>query len=268
MDADSSEFANDIVNDYETDYGAVGVNFNDPIYDVPSGTPDSTISVAPGCNNFIPSTGSEVPVPSFISLAGTSDNPMFLYSTSLNEIWEFWQFNQVSSGHYEACWGGEATLSTFNGVFPNGYGDSATGISYLATTITEGDIESGAIDHAIGFIVPQCNGSVYPADRTDCGSDPGQPAEGQWFRFPSNLTMPSGLSPFAQMVFKAIQTYGMVVIDQGGAVMLAAEQTNDWSDEGHSGTDPITSSLDGLPEYQVVASLPWSELQTVDPPGQ
>jgi hypothetical protein len=78
--------------------------------------------------------------------------------------------------------------------------------------------------------------------------------------------MPSGLTPFAQMVFKAILTYGMVVIDQGGAVMIEAEQRSDWAAEGNAGTDPITASWAGQYEYQVVASLPWSSLQALDPP--
>ena len=75
--------------------------------------------------------------------------------------------------------------------------------------------------------------------------------------------MPSGLTPFGQMVFKAIQTYGMVVTDYAGAVMLEAEQPSDWAAEGNSGTDPVTASWDGQAEYSVVANLPWSELQAV-----
>jgi hypothetical protein len=78
--------------------------------------------------------------------------------------------------------------------------------------------------------------------------------------------MPGGLVPFAQMVFKAIQSYGAVVVDQGGAVGLNVDQPSAWAGEGHSGTDPITASMDGLATYQVVATLPWGDLQTVDPP--
>jgi len=78
--------------------------------------------------------------------------------------------------------------------------------------------------------------------------------------------MPLGLTPFAQMVFRAIETYGAVVADQGGGVFLEAEQSSDWAAEGHTGTDPITASWEGLQEYKVVASLPWSDLQVVDPP--
>jgi hypothetical protein len=58
----------------------------------------------------------------------------------------------------------------------------------------------------------------------------------------------------------------MVVVDQGGAVALEADQTGVWSAEGNSGTDPITASIDGLQGYQVVASLPWQDLQAIDTP--
>ena len=78
--------------------------------------------------------------------------------------------------------------------------------------------------------------------------------------------MPMGLTPFAQMVFTALQRYGAVVTDFAGAVMLQAEEPSDWAEEGNAGVDPITASWDGLPEYKVVASLPWSSLQAVEPP--
>ena len=63
----------------------------------------------------------------------------------------------------------------------------------------------------------------------------------------------------------------MVVTDQGGAVMIEAEQQSDWAAEGYTGQDPITASWtnsagQALPEYEVIASLPWSSLQVVDPP--
>jgi hypothetical protein len=265
----SSTFVNDFVTDYKDDFGSVGVN-TAPIYAVPAGTPLSTVSVSSGCNNFLSSTGNEVPVPAFTNLNGSSDNPLILYSVSLNKVWEFWQMRSNGSG-YSACWGGSAPLSTFSGVFPAPFGLSATGISYAATTITENDILSGSIDHAIAFILP-CHSAggagtyVYPADRSDCDSTSGQPSEGQWFRFAPGTPMPGGLTPFGQMVFRAVQTYGMVVVDQGGAVMLEAEQSSDWAAQGHSGTDPISQSWDGAQEYQVVANLPWGSLQALNAP--
>src|ERR1035438_2104911 len=48
------------------------------------------------------------------------------------------------------------------------YGLSATGIGYLPTTITQADVASGAIDHAIAVQLPGCYKFVYPANRYDC----------------------------------------------------------------------------------------------------
>ena len=65
---------------------------------------------------------------------------------------------------------------------------------------------------------------------------------------------------------QGIQAYGMVVTDQSGGVEMEDEQQSDWTAEGNTGPNPIATSWDGLEGYQVVAGLPWSSLQAVDPP--
>jgi len=257
-----------IVAQYKSAYGQVGVNFNRPVYQASATTPDVQVTVASGCNNFTVDTGTEVPIPSFAIAGGSSDQILTVYQPASNTVWEFWLASKTASG-WQACWGGKTSLSTSNGVFPNPYGEAASGIANLATEITEGDIASGSINHAIGFEVlgNECDGSIYPADRTDCGAQiANAPSEGSWFRFAPGTAMPSGLTPFAQMVFRAIATYGMVVVDQGGAVALEADQTTVWGAEGNSGTDPITATVGGLQGYQLVASLPWQNLQAIEPP--
>lgn len=266
VNAQSAVFAHDIVSDYKADYGAVGV-VQIPIYIVPASQPTVTVSVEAGCNNFIPSTGAQVPIPSYAQLTGTSDSPLVVFQPSTGADWELWKVAKQSDSSYWACWGGEMDARRSSGVFPWPYGESATGISYLATAITEQDIASGSIDHALALQIPECNGDTYPADRGDCGDNPGQPPEGQWFRLPANLALPAGLTPFARMVFVALQKYGAVVTDQAGAVNIVAEQSSDWAAEGYKGLDPITNSWQGLLEYQVIADLPWGQLQAVDPPA-
>jgi hypothetical protein len=268
VDPNSAEYASAFVTDYKDNYGSVGVNTT-PLYWVSATQSDSAVSVSGGCNNFTSDTGTELPIPSYANLNSSSDSPLVIYQPSSGTEWELWQANRNANGTYSACWGGKLSLASTDGVFPAPFGLSASGIGYLPTAITEADVASGSIDHAIAVELPGCYSSVYPADRSDCNSHgndgSGQPNEGQWFRFPAGLAMPSGLTPYAQMVFRAVQTYGMVVTDYAGAVMLQSEQPSDWAAEGHTGTDPITTSWDGQAEYGVVASLPWSDLQTVDP---
>jgi hypothetical protein len=77
--------------------------------------------------------------------------------------------------------------------------------------------------------------------------------------------MPAGLTPFARMVFTTLETYGMVVLDQAGAVMVQAENQSDWAAEGHTGANPMAASWQGKPEYAVLDGMPWSQLQVVNP---
>jgi len=276
--SNSAALAADIVSEYQSAYGAVAVNTDRPVYWVPADQPLVPISVQTGCNDFTSDTGSDVPIPTNAVAGDDSDGVLTIYQPSTETDWEFKQATDTN-GSWSACWGGKLNMETSTGVFPFPYGETATGISNLATEITEADVASGSIDHAIAMQVlgDSCtwdptgsDGGLYPADRSDCGysasEHPNWPEEGQWFRFPANLAMPSGLTPFGQMVFKAIQTYGAVVVNQGGSVALDADQPTAWAGEGHSGTDPITASWDGQPEYAVVASLPWADLQAVIPP--
>lgn len=252
----------------------VGVNTM-PIYQVPALEPLATVTVSSGCGDFLASTGSQVPIPSYANLNGSSDDPLGVYQPSTGEGWEFWQLNKTGTNTYSACWGGGLSLSTTDGVFAPNFGLAASGISYLATAITEADVASGSIDHAMAIEIDGCYspGSpaqpAAPADRTDCDSQAnsksGEPNEGTWLRWPASLAMPGGLTPYAQMVFRAGQTYGFVVTDYAGAVMLQGEQMSDWATEGNSGTDPITKSWAGQAEYSIVASLPWSSLEAVAP---
>jgi hypothetical protein len=40
----------------------------------------------------------------------------------------------------------------------------------------------------------------------------------------------------------------------------------DWTEEGHSGVDPITASWQGDTEWEVISNLPWSDLEVVPAP--
>ena len=164
MIANSAEYVSDFVSDYQDNYGSVGVN-TAPVYWVSATQADSPISVSSGCNDFTADTGTEVPIPSYAALNGSADDPLMIYQPSTGTGWEFWQVQSNPDGSYSACWGGKLDMSTSSGVFPDPFGLSATGISYLGTMITEADVASGSINHAIAVAIPGCYGYVYPADR-------------------------------------------------------------------------------------------------------
>lgn len=262
--ADSSTLVADLVTQSHTIYKQIGVGFK-PIYTVPANQPLVPVTATTGCyKGFLSTLGPGVPIPPGAYNSGTSDANVIVSQPSTGRDWEFWKATETN-GQWSACWGGGLNALSSSGVFPYPFGESASGISYLATTITEADIASGQINHAINLQVEVCNGFTAPADRTDCGSHPGTPAEGTWFRMSATTPMPAGLTPFAQMVFRALQTYGAVVTDHAGAVMITAEDTADWAFQGHTGPDPITTAFAGHPEYSVLNGMPWSQLQVVVP---
>lgn len=267
---------------------AVGVNFNRPIFWIASGTSNASMALSSGCNNFIGSSAGEspssVPIPTFASPGPSSDEIMVAYNASAE--YEYWLSVKNSNTSWDACYGGSTqgtTMASFSGVIAGNYGETGTSIANLSTLITEADVnaalpyctgspssDSGCIiRHAIGYdvLAGYCNSYVAPATRGDCGSKANYPAEGMFFRFAAGTSCGSACSnKFAEMVFNTILTYGMVAIDQGGAVQLEAEDTDDWTANGETGTDPIDTAMNGAAEYTVVASLPWADLQALSYP--
>ena len=271
----SATVVGNFVRQYQDHYGSVGVNDGDygiPVFTATAADPMVPLTMGSYCpswaGNFLAGTGTEVPIPSDAVPAQGSDGSLVVYQPSTSTEWELWQARRNPDGSWSACSGGKLTgLGTSAGTFPVAEdGQAASGISYLGTVVSEADIQAGSIDHVLALAVVDCNGMVAPATRNDCGSSPGQPAEGMWFRLPAGLPMPSGLTPFAQMVFRALQQYGAVVTDHSGAVMVQTEDSADWSSQGHSGVDPITESFAGQPEYSALDGMPWSSMQVIEPP--
>jgi hypothetical protein len=265
LDPANSTMGPDVASDEHNYYGDVNVN-TEPDYTVPADQPTVTVTVQAGCGDFTVNTGTQIPIPAYAATYLNGDSPLAIYQPSTHTAWELWQARPQTNGTWSACWGGKLDTNTSNGVYQNGYGRTATGISLADLDVTEADIASGHIDHAIAIDLPRCNGYTYPANRGDCGNDPGQPAEGQTFRFPANTNCATQTPLFAQLVCQAGVTYGFVDVDYAGAVAIQAEDPRDWRAEDQKGVDPITRSWAGKASWQVITDLPWSTVQVVDPP--
>jgi hypothetical protein len=292
---DSAAIVKEFDSDWQVNYGNVGVNGR-PVIWVPANQPMVPLVVQPRCNDFLANTGATAPVPSWAPTSGPTDYIVTVYQPSSNTVWELWQAHHLTGakagGGWSACWAGKAPLNTFSGTFPWPYGETATGISNLATEVTEADVLSGSINHAIGLQVVNCTTAIYPADRGDCGYHPGYPAEGQWFRFAAGVNCADyDTTPFEHEVCITGQQRGFVVVDHGGSDGIEADYaTGTWTDEGNSGptgswqhkpdgqccifaggAGPLEQSFRIAPdnyeqEYQVIANLPWSQLQVLVPP--
>jgi hypothetical protein len=165
-----------------------------------------------------------------------------------DKIWEFWGALKIgkvmaSTGamvdKWGIMWGGRLDdVSKNMGNWGwSGFGANAAGIPTMAGTMTIAELKAGVIPHILGFEMPNpsWSGPRYPATRSDGGaSDKNAPQEGTVFRFPAGLDFtPYNLDPFALMVAKAIQKYGMILWDQSGVTQFRCEGT------GKPGTYPV-----------------------------
>lgn len=261
----SARYVADFVAQYRSHFGTVGVN-QQPIWVAGPHQPEVAVRVAPGCHDFLRNTGRRIPIPTAAETTGTGDSPLVVYQPSTHLDWELWRAVRQADGSWRACWGGRLDARSSAGVFPYPYGLAASGISYLATDITEADIRSGAIRHALAVQMPLCGRPpVPPADRTDCPWSQANPPYGTWYRFPATMPLPRHLNHFARMVFFAIRSYGMVLTDHAGAVAIVVESRIDWRLKRRDGPNPMTQSWGGLPGYEVLAGLPWNRLEVLRP---
>jgi hypothetical protein len=212
-----------------------------------------------------------VPTPANLIVSNGTDESTTIYQPSTDTYWDFWRAQKDASGHWSACWGGEIKHYSKNpGIFGNPLGASASGLPLGAFTIRISELRSGYIDHAINLIVPRTQASCFswPATRDDgntAGSD--IPCEGQRFRLNPSFKVNTLYSPAARTIARAMQKYGLILTDMGGAVVTMAEDPRPY--EATHGVNPYPALMDPdnlLPpgDWQyVLTQIPIDELQAL-----
>ena len=205
----------------------------------------------------------EVPVPDDAEAAAGDDGQMTIYDPTSDELWEFWQMRRDPDGGWSACWGGRIDdVSTSQGIFPLGFGASASGLAVTPGMVSLADVRRGRIDHALSISLPEVRSGAFswPANRTDgTSSSPLAPVEGQRFRLNPALDLDRyNLTPLGRMIAEAAQTYGFVVTDRGGSVAVAAESGA--LERQATGSDPWDSLIGGH-AWDVMHEFPWNEVQ-------
>lgn len=149
-----------------------------------------------------------------------------------NTVHNCWQFKRMSdtTGYCQAY--GRTDLRTGSGWGSKSpflsAGIVATGSSQLAGLLIEAETNAGEIEHALQIALAfelQRPGHTGEAISGDGTSPSGISQEGERLAIPRNVTMPAGLSPLGQKVFRALQKYGAYNIDVAGVTILRA-QTN------------------------------------------
>ncbi len=210
----------------------------------------------------------DVPVPTHAVPAAGTDGAMTIYDPAADKVWEFWQMRRTGPGSWSACWGGRIdAVSRSQGVFPKPYGSTASGLMLGAGVVTVADVRRGRIDHAMPLAVIDAatwTRISWPANRSDGNSDdPDAVMEGQRLRLDPKLDVAAlGLSPVGQMIARAAQEYGFVVVDKGEAVAVIAESGE--PERARTGVNPWDVLL---PEssHRSMRGFPWERLQALPP---
>ena len=232
-------------------------------------TPEELMGTVFSKSNLTPSLNKAAfaPVPEYAVPATGTDSSIAIYDADTDTLWEWWQMIKTGPYQWAAEWGSRTLNASqkYNGQADVG-SVCAAGLMGSLLQIGIGEVQNGAINHALGLVIlaPK-RGISWPA-RQDDGwvDDVNAPTQGQWCRLNPALNVDAQpWNPLLKMVARAMQTYGGTCFDKGGAVAFSGESGA--HQESVTGTNPWTAIFanqgGGLPDYSVFAQFPWEQTQ-------
>lgn len=148
-----------------------------------------------------------------------------------NTVYNMWQFVRTSNNSARCDAVGFTDVVNGTGWAqkspPMGSGITSVGASQLAGLLVQSETDAGEIQHALELSVEETfvkPGQVGEAIHNDGQYPGGKLMEGQRLGIPRGASMPPGLSPLGQKVFRAFQTYGAYAVDAStGSTTLRAQ---------------------------------------------
>jgi hypothetical protein len=207
----------------------------------------------------------DVPIPPLALPSQGHDAQMIVIDTVTNAEYDFWHVDRTESG-----WkvdNGTVYNITFDGM-PANYNSRGAGVPYLAGLIRPWEIREGHIQHVLAFGYPQPSGKgcVFPATKTDGDSSLLYAVpEGARLQLDPKLTDADfnqmGLDRTGKIIAKALQEFGMILIDNAGHAKVYAEDlennpyaTVQWSDPDLNLTN------------QTIAKIPYQHFRVLELP--
>lgn len=178
-----------------------------------------------------------IPIPVGATPSAGSDGHLVIWNPQTGVEYSFWQFGRDRAGGYTATNGYRYHSSAgYSGRFADGKAGRGGGTPYLAGLVRAWEIAQGRIDHALAFAYKSPSPRfTYPASKSDGEGDEGiDVPEGTRLQLDPALTEEDfsrwELRPEARIIARALQRYGMYVIDNGGSSKLYLEdrRTANW----------------------------------------
>ena len=152
---------------------------------------------------------------------GTGDRHLIIVDPANKRLHEFWQARLTDDG-WQA-----SQVSTFdlgsNVLRPDGWTSSdAAGLPIFPSIVRYDEVARGRIDHALRVTVRRTRRAyVYPARHfASRESDPSLPRMGERLRLKRTVDL-SAFPHDARVVLEALQTYGMLVADNGSNWLIS-----------------------------------------------
>jgi hypothetical protein len=195
-------------------------------------------------NNVYSNTAlmTNVPIPDGAQPSVGTDQQFIVIDQTNGKEYGFFHIHQDEQGNWLADNGYQ--YSIYENGMPPRIGARGAGIAYYAGLIRPWEIRQGHIDHAIafGYPTPASKACVFPATQKSnaFGTEPSIPYGARMQLNPA-LTEADfdawGLSETGRIIARALQSYGMILIDNSGSNKLYAEDltnnpyaTESWSD--------------------------------------
>jgi hypothetical protein len=203
-----------------------------------------------------------IPIPPGAEPAEGSDAQIVVVNRKTGDEWGIWRWQRegdawaATNGYrYNIRWDGVPPRSSSG----NSFTSRGAGVPYLAGLVRPCEIRRGKIRHALAFAYDYPRPDhVFPAGKSDGGSnDPRDLPEGARLQLDPALTRARlralGCRGACLTIARALQRYGMYVIDQSGRpkVMMEFEGTARWN---------------GLVTAETVSPIPFSRFKLVQPP--
>jgi hypothetical protein len=227
-----------------------GDNSNYPVYFVDADTPRWDVSCTIyRCRVYTTQGGvrtdmiEEIPIPPDARPSTDSDARMIVIDKNTYTEYDFWRAQHLETGWtaggvsvYNILWNGTPAPGISRG----------SGIPSYAGLLRPWEVRQGRIEHALAFGYKETaeNKCVFPASKTDGKSTlPFAIPEGARLQLDPSLTDADfeqmGLSPSAKTIARALQEYGMILVDTSGSFKIYLEDlinnpyaSQNWTDPG------------------------------------
>lgn len=244
-------------------YPVYFVDDETPRWDIPCTTYRCTIVTSE--STVKTQTLSGVPIPEDARPSEGHDAQMIIVDLTTNLEYDLWQVERLENGW--SISNGSVYNITWDGM-PSEYGSRGAGVPYFAGLIRPWEIFQGRVEHAIafGYPNPARDRCVFPASKTDGQSRLRYAIpEGARLQLDPALTDEDfdemGLDRTGKIIARALQKYGMILIDYSGRPKIYAEDLSNNPNAAYQWSHPRLNLTS-----QTIANIPYTHFRVLELP--